>query len=72
MLTRKDYEGIAEVFNGQFKLPHKSATDLAVRLTTSLMNHFERENSRFDRDKFNQAVYKAETLPATWGILERD
>ena len=64
MLTRKDYEGIAEVFNGQFKLPHKSATDLAVRLTTSLMNHFE-------RDKFNQAVYKAELLPATWEILER-
>ena len=61
MLTRKDYEGIAKVFNESFKREHKTATLLAVTLTTSLMNHFESENERFDRGKFHAAVYKPET-----------
>ena len=54
MLTRNDYEGIAEVLYYHFIRSKRSD----VVLVKSLMDYFESTNERFDRDKFDKAVYQ--------------
>ena len=61
MMTRKDYIGLAKVFNKEFNSESYDTYDansLAWGLLNSLCEFLKSDNKRFDEEKFKEAVFK--------------
>ena len=61
MLTRKDYIQLADMLNKLSNKPHPSATALMQDLMIELCIFLKRNNHRFDKHRFESAVYKVES-----------
>ena len=57
MMTRKNYREVAAILAGDLATCTTPAERQKVRgITLSLADMFKRDNSRFDRDRFYEAV----------------
>ena len=54
-MTRKDYEAIAEIFSAVEKERPRQEVGAILAVMRGLADYFEKDNPRFDRDRFVEA-----------------
>jgi hypothetical protein len=60
MMTRKTYREAAEVIRAARELPDR---EQLIAVVEGLADMFKRDNSRFDRERFRDAVYPPTPAP---------